>query len=266
MKTGLIKKLVKKSDIARVSARTIFNFLITCKQLQLRFSSYTRHELGEEKFIIRKGTDDKKIINEVYNGNYKLKIPNDSVIIDIGAHIGAYSILASKYAKVVYAFEPYSESYSLLTNNIEMNQIGNVKTYCKGIAKKKGKKKLYLSPNSVGAYSIYSLINQKSCKIECITLGDFIISNKIEKVDILKLDVEGAEYEILFNLPKEILSKIKNITMECHSMELINIKYNLESMKKFLENNGFKVSSKLNDLNNHYYVYATEKNNQGGTR
>ena len=78
--------------------------------------------------------------------------------------------------------------------------------------------------------------------------------NKIEKVDLLKLDCEGAEYDILYSLPKEKFKKINRIALEAHKRE--GKTNNALSLKAFLEENGFvcKTHTNLNiHLSNLYF-------------
>ena len=76
------------------------------------------------------------------------------------------------------------------------------------------------------------------------TLNDIFLDNKIEHCDFLKIDCEGAEYEILFSAPKELFSKIEKIVMECHTPQFFGIEnpaYSYDSMIALLKNLGYKT-------------------------
>jgi len=88
--------------------------------------------------------------------------------------------------------------------------------------------------------------------VETIALKDFFDGNGISKVDFLKIDCEGAEYEILYNCPQDVLRKIGKISMEYHNLNRMLEKrglkasapkeYNGEELGLFLEKSGFNVT------------------------
>ena len=72
-------------------------------------------------------------------------IPNNSVIIDIGANIGVFSIFSAGKSNIVYSYEPMSDNFRLLEENIKLNKLENrVFALNIGIAAKREKRKLYL--------------------------------------------------------------------------------------------------------------------------
>ena len=170
-------------------------------------------------------------------------IQQDAVFIDIGAHLGDFSLLvATKYTQShTYAFEPSSENFALLNKNIKTNnlskRISSFKT-----AVTNGKKKsitLNLHPSNLGMHSIVFDYNpgKKGTRYEvpATSLAKIFSENKIKTCHLLKLDCEGAEYEILFATPKNILEKINNIVMEYDDHGEI------DKLKKFLEDAGFRI-------------------------
>jgi hypothetical protein len=79
-----------------------------------------------------------------------------------------------------------------------------------------------------------------------VSLKDIFAKNKIPRVDFLKMDCEGAEYEILFNCQENILRKIDKIVIECHNTDKNK---RLLSLKKFLEDNKFRAKILYGDKN-----------------
>jgi uncharacterized protein (UPF0335 family) len=79
----------------------------------------------------------------------------------------------------------------------------------------------------------------ESIEIKCTTLGKIIEKNRIGRVDLLKLDCEGAEYEILFGMRKNMLSRIERIVMEHHDIG----RFSAKDMERFLQKNGYDVTT-----------------------
>jgi len=214
------------------------------------------------RYKLRGGSTDRFILNEVWiHKSYNPKgfeIKSDDIVVDIGAHTGIFTILASYYAKngKVYAFEPMKENYELLKENIKLNSAKNVEAINKAVSNKSGKIKFYVSQTkNKGQNSLFKLDkSQKEEIVEKISFKDFL--RKIPKIDFLKIDCEGAEYEILFSLSKKELEKIKKISMEFHNYG----KYTGEDLAKFLHKNGFKIKL-INDGKMFGRIYASNKSN-----
>ncbi len=157
-----------------------------------------------------------EIENEIFwNGLYSgwekvsLKIWSElseqsDVIFDIGANTGVYSLLAKTVnpkAKV-YAFEPVKRVYEKLVENIELNNYNTVAVN-KAVSDKTGVATIY-DKDTEHTYSV--TINKDispnkedsiSVEIDTIRLDEYIIKNKIKKIDLLKVDVETHEPEVL---------------------------------------------------------------------
>jgi len=240
-KTSLLHKIKFIIEIVKTYKSGYLCFLDYFKFIKSKFLIY---ELKDgTKFKVRTNTNDFGIINEIYINKVHHKIireiKDNSIIIDIGAQIGVFSILAAKQAKnvQVYSYEPFEKSYALLIKNIALNRLQkNIHAYKIGIGKKKEMRKLYINPANVGGHTFYEK-TKKYIKIKTLPLKDIFKKNNLAHCDALKLDCEGAEYDIILNTPRKYLQKIKNISIEYH--EYYGDVYEL---KKVLEKNGFKIS------------------------
>jgi FkbM family methyltransferase len=163
----------------------------------------------------------------------------NDIVIDIGAHIGSFTLYASKFVTTgkIYSFEPLPENYSMLIKNVKINNIQNIKTYKIAISNYTGTSHLHLydGPHT-GSSSLYERNSKKKIKIKTITLEKFIKENKIKQIDFIKIDCEGAEYDILFNAPDKVLAIIKKISMEYHD-SINNHKHN--ELMTFFRKKGF---------------------------
>ena len=176
----------------------------------------------------------------------KTFIPKNALVIDIGAHVGEFNLFCSNYleAKRIYSFEPYQKSYSLLQMNVEKNLTYNYAIY------PKDEMILYISQKSTQLNSVIKENtegSENSEKIKCVYL-DKIVKELIKEkyFDLLKIDVEGSEYEVL---------KTAIETIKVTKYLLIEISINRESKLNFIDFFSYLISNfnflKVVALNNY---------------
>ena len=172
-------------------------------------------------------TDVYIILESVFKKKYfsnLLDFGEEAIVIDVGAHIGAFTIYAAHKAKEgrVYAFEPSRENYEVLQQNVLLNHLPNVSLFNLALAGKEQERILYLNDFNNGSHSFIKKA-KKFVSVYCLALREVLIQNQISKCHFLKMDCEGAEYEILLNTPAEILKKIDQIALEYHSPEFLGL-------------------------------------------
>ncbi len=133
---------------------------------------------------------------------FELNVHRGMTIVDCGAHVGYYSLLAARLVEGqgrVYAFEPTPESYSVLVKNIELNGYDNVVAVRKAVAEKAGIRALYESKRRTGTNSLYGtrISSGPPLTVEAITLDEFLESEGWPYVHLIKMDIEGAELAAL---------------------------------------------------------------------
>jgi len=144
----------------------------------------------------------------------------EPVIADIGANIGNHTLDFSTYAKKVFSFEPVDMIFKVLTENIEANQIKNVCVVNRALSDKEGVDKIYLCENNIGASSIFNRDGvDLSVDIDKIVGDDFFGKEKIDKLDFIKIDVEGHEKYVLKGLMETIKKYRLTILMEWDDVE-----------------------------------------------
>lgn len=124
------------------------------------------------------------------------------VVIDVGGHVGYYSLLAARQvgpAGKVYAFEPEPGNYELLLRNIESNHYSNILAIRKAVSDRVGSTTLFLTALDNGRHSSYhhGLPERGQVPVETTTLDAFLDAAGWPKVDLVKVDVEGAEKDVL---------------------------------------------------------------------
>ena len=152
---------------------------------------------------------------EEYSGS-NFRINANDIIIDIGAHIGLFTLYASQYCKngTIFCFEPVDENYDILVDNITQNNLKNVKPFKSAVSKSESTITIYRNKDEAG-HSMFSFTSQ-ALKVDSISLKKIIDENSINQCNLIKMDCEGAEYEIIESLPLEYFKKISKLIIEYH--------------------------------------------------
>ncbi len=154
--------------------------------------------------------DDLPIIYEMYAQDvyhlHELKLPKNATVFDVGAHIGSFSVaIHTRFADAhITAFEPHPNNFIFLKKNAPFAQ-------CVQAAVAGTEREVHLGDHR--ASSAYAL-SDSGITVQAVTLDSYI--RKVSKVDLLKVDVEGAEKYIFEQLTPESLAKIDKIRMEIH--------------------------------------------------
>ncbi len=121
-------------------------------------------------------------------------------VVDVGANIGYYTLLAARLVGVkgrVFAFEPEPENYALLIRNIKLNDYKNIVPEKKAVSSRTGKAELFINKET-GAHGF--LPERENIKgvttVETVSLDEYF-KGRESPIDVIKIDVEGAELEVL---------------------------------------------------------------------
>jgi len=144
------------------------------------------------------------------------EIKENDLIIDIGAHIGLFSLHSSQYCKngKILSFEPVKENYELLVENIRLNKIKNIYPFNMAVSENDSDVTLFLNKDESG-HSMFSSEGE-SIKVKSTSLKTIFEENKLQNCNFLKLDCEGAEYPIIDSLSREHFNKIEKMIIEYH--------------------------------------------------
>ncbi|MCD6457720.1 MAG: FkbM family methyltransferase [Thermoproteales archaeon] len=183
------------------------------------------------------------LADRVYIPSRKFEIAPEDIVVDIGAHIGTFSIYAGKraYNGIVVAYEPLSFNFKLLMENIKLNDMqDHVFAKKKAVYGHCGQFYILLPKEKRGALAYISKEIEKAHKsynesIEAITLDQIFEQEKIDSIDFLKMDCEGSEWSIFLNADFESLKKIRRISAEFHLRDKKEISLLKETLKKLKE-------------------------------
>jgi FkbM family methyltransferase len=194
-------------------------------------------------------------------------------VVDIGAHMGRYTITSSKSAGAsgkVIAVEAHPYNFRILQHNLRLNKLKNVSALNWAVYSKKARLKLYLPDEDLGYTMHHSLmtnylaskyskeIERRYIEVEADTLDNLLKIRGINEVNWIKIDVEGAEYEVLRG-SKEILSTSPRISIlvEVHGKDTYGPTIEL------LRSNNFNIEFEKTYDNGEKHVLAQKVPNSG---
>ena len=221
----------------------------------------------------------KKIINFI-----KKKIVTLDYIIDVGAHSGESINLFLKYfnPKKIYSFEASPENFDKLKLYVDKLSVQNkTKIKIENVALGKNERIEMFNQTYESSSSTFNTINInseyfskkkfflglkesseyiKKIKVKITTLDNYFKKNKLQKIDLLKIDTEGFELEVLTGV-KNNISKVSFILFEHHYDDMIKKSYRFKDIHNFLIQNDFKLifKAKMPFRKSFEYMYGAKK-------
>jgi FkbM family methyltransferase len=146
-----------------------------------------------------------KAIPSSYSTYLKFYTPRaGDIVLDCGAHIGNCSILFSRLVGktgTVIALEPFRDSFDILKKRINRHKLGNVLAINKAVWNRQERLSLELFSDTISCriseHPNCAENQDKHASIECISIDDLVQVLKLEHLDLVKMDIEGAEIEAL---------------------------------------------------------------------
>jgi len=176
-----------------------------------------------------------------------LDLKAGDVFVDVGAHVGKYALrIAKQKGCLVVAIEPSPKLYSALTKNVKLNKLSNVRPVNKAAYNTKAKLQLY-GADSLSLCSLKEDYRMGFVEVEAEPLDDILNKLDIKGVKWAKIDVEGAEIEVLDGFRNTMTKDKPQIIIECHGE-------NEEKVTSFMKNIGYQID-KVEGLPR--YVYCT---------
>jgi FkbM family methyltransferase len=189
-------------------------------------------------------------MEECYMRGLRQMVTPHPVIIDIGANVGFFTLYASsrfRGAKIL-SFEPIPSNFTLLERNIGLNADRcTVSLYQEAVAGHSGH--VTMAAQGTDPFLTNSSIVREAAsasgedvrliKVPCTTLQALLDEHDLEKCDLLKMDCEGAEYEILLTCPEEYLRRVRQFAIEVHQGP--KPEYRAECLKEHFRTWGFRT-------------------------
>lgn len=186
-------------------------------------------------------------MEECYMTGLGHPVPVGATVIDIGANAGYFSMYAASRFKNsrVLAFEPILANFVQLERNIQFNNDSRVIGVQKAVYKETGELSLHYDPND--SFTTSATLFQREqepgvIQVTAIELAEVFTEYEIESCELLKLDCEGAEFDILYHCG-DCLPRIQQIAMEVHAGS--EPEQNIEFLESFLTSNGFVTRTRF---------------------
>ena len=198
----------------------------SCRSAPLEMINFGEYEKDETEFVI----------------NF---LRQNDTILDVGAHIGWYTINIGKtFPKAnIYCFEPVSDTYVYLKRNIGYNNINNVKAYNFGLYNENKEMEFYYFRRGSALASPVDLLERNSNKIhgQVKTLDSLVENGVINRsIDFLKIDVEGCEFAVLRGGESVIRESKPMIMIELVELWARKFRYSVNDVRIFLETLGYR--------------------------
>ncbi len=213
-------------------------------------SEYGTLKWNNQNIFYRKDTEDEKVLKHSFDNDifYKeipsFKLSANAVFFDIGAHIGTFSLLTSYQFpdSKIFAFEACNETFKLLKSNIDYNDIKNINAFHKAVAAVDGEVKLYHSKDAGNwGHSITSRLSDSFESVKSVNLSQFMDEYNIQKIDLIKFNCEGAEFEILNSLSDKQIARCLKVGLILYHQDLVSDLNQLDLQIKRFERLNFRV-------------------------
>lgn len=251
-----------------------FHLYIHLKNWKHRIQFERQNKTGTDNLNLRNGLNfmtegSVKITNDVFLEIFQMKAylkfikTTPKTVLDIGGHFGFFSIqMANKFpACKIYTFEPAPRTFKILENNVKNNEINNIEIFNYAVGAEENEISFYENED-LECSSIYETKNGgEKVIVSAITLNNIIDNNSIKTIDILKLDCEGAEFEIIYNNLNILSEKVNCIICEYHTgiRKDKDVRLDLVLPLKYanFDVETFKINESLG------FLYAQNKNFKG---
>ena len=190
-------------------------------------------------------------VEGIYNS---LNIDNLNVVIDIGANVGLFTkYMLYKNAKKVFCYEPNKSAFDCLSKNYQNNSsvfLNNL-----AVSTNNDKLRLYLDVNNT-LVSSAKRNTSDFYDVDSITLKQILTQHNLEKVDLIKIDIEGMEYELIAHMEDDVFDKVNSFIIEYHDVESMDKSIGVKTLSEKLKEKGYSVKFGDNLFKNCSFLYA----------
>jgi FkbM family methyltransferase len=228
---GIYKKIIQPKRLFK-NKTTIAKYDSTLK-IKLNLEEWIQQQIFLFDYFDQEGID-----------CVKKNLKNGDVFLDVGANIGAYALIASKIVGEtgkVLCFEPVTSTFNHLKENVELNGLSNIQIEQKALMESPQNIEIHIGDiSNTGTSSIVNKVENesKSEMIEAIVFDDQF--KDLDRIDFIKMDIEGAEYSALKGMKNSIQKHLPKILIEISDDILKNATYTSKELIEFIINLGYE--------------------------
>jgi len=175
------------------------------------------------------------LLFDVYERSGLRLVDHKGTVVDAGAHVGIFSLKASVHAKRVIALEPHPNNFRALQSNLAVNNVSNVTCVRGALGTGASERFLFEGRSSIAASLDAS--DGRSHPVDIVSLEELV--SEAGAVDLLKLNIEGSEFEVIEDTSQDTLRKIQAIAGELHLRGRASLE---KAVVTKLESAGFQVA------------------------
>ena len=210
------------------------------------------------RFDILDASDAWTLVQVAARNDYRIR-PTEpwQTVIDIGANLGVFAVLAAKAAPDarILCYEPGSDTCRLLRRNVQANDIGDrTEIHEVAVAGSEGRASLSGRRSSTRRLVTDGRGRRDAIDVETVTLEAIFQQHRIAQCDMLKMDCEGSEYEIVLGCRRHVLERIQRMVVEYHEAGSPG---SSRALVQELRNCGFRVEELVDPLARTGYLFGT---------
>lgn len=196
--------------------------------------------IGEFDHIHQAFSNEKPMYSDLLS-----ELSSDDVFWDIGGNIGFYACFAGLTDAETVVFEPLPENIDTIQHNLETNKIERITIDPRALFSEQTTKTLYLDPRECAGGGRGSLLKDwtkgdTQIDVDCVPGDSLVSNNEYEAPTVLKIDVEGAEYDVLQGLSQSLSESVRVVYLEPHGIDN-------EAVYNLLEKYDFTIELKPDD-------------------
>ena len=177
-----------------------------------------------ERLYVRENVWDARIIREIFVERPYTKgirdLPPNPLVVDVGGYIGDFSIYAaSRLNANVIVYEPTLENWTMLKDNVALNGLESRVTLVNKAVGRDGTLTLNVEVSGQEVHSSsrwYPGAPQRD--VPSLTLDQVVANHELDKIDLLKVDCEGGEYDLFRYASDDVLARVDRVTLEWHGV------------------------------------------------
>lgn len=183
----------------------------------------------------------------------------DDVLYDVGACIGLYSLHAAHHCRKVYAFEPDPGFLRRIARNIQLNGVTNITVFPLAVSDRSGEVSLFTDGVDGRSPSLANLGQRDAVLVPCESLDHMLAAGRIDPPNVIKMDIEGAEFLALSGARTllESENRPRAIFLEVHPHYLVKFGHTITELEQFLINCGYREEKRrVRDIQYHVILRA----------